>query len=168
MADVFISYARSTAKQAQAAAKALRALGYSVWMDDELPAHRTFTGVIQEQLDAAKAALVIWSADAVASEWVLSEANRAREGRKLVQVRVDNSPLPMPFDQLQCIDLSGWSGAGRPREWAKVTASIAELVQRAGPAAQLAKSPEARPPNRRLWIAAAAILVLGIDRKSVV
>ena len=59
MADVFISYARSTAKQAQAAAKALRSLGYSVWMDDELPAHRTFTGVIQEQLDAAKAALVI-------------------------------------------------------------------------------------------------------------
>ena len=162
MADVFISYARSTAKQAQAAAKALRALGYSVWMDDELPAHRTFTGVIQEQLDAAKAALVIWSADAVASEWVLSEANRAREGRKLVQVRVDNSPLPMPFDQLQCAELSGGSGAGWRREWAKVTASIAVLVQDAGAAAQMAEPPEPRGPNRRLWIAAAAILVLGI------
>ena len=162
MADVFISYARSTAKQAQAAAKALRSLGYSVWMDDELPAHRTFTGVIQEQLDAAKAALVIWSADAVASEWVLSEANRAREGHKLVQARVDDSRLPMPFDQLQCVDLSGGSGPGWRREWAKVTASIADLVKGAGAAAQMAEPPKPRPPNRRLWIAAAVILVLGI------
>ena len=162
MADVFISYARSTAKQAQAAAKALRSSGYSVWMDDELPAHRTFTGVIQEQLDAAKAALVIWSADAVASEWVLSEANRAREGHKLVQARVDDSRLPMPFDQLQCVDLSGGSGPGWRREWAKVTAGIADLVQGAGAAAQMAEPPKPRPPNRRLWIAAAVILVLGI------
>jgi hypothetical protein len=34
MADVFISYAHTTAKQAQAAAAALRTAGYSVWLDD--------------------------------------------------------------------------------------------------------------------------------------
>jgi hypothetical protein len=38
MSEVFISYARSTAVQAQAVAKALRALGHAVWLDDELPA----------------------------------------------------------------------------------------------------------------------------------
>ena len=38
MSDVFISYARSTAAQAQAVAEALRVLGYDVWRDDELPA----------------------------------------------------------------------------------------------------------------------------------
>ena len=50
MADVFISYARSTAPQAEAVAAALRALGYRVWRDDELPAHRGYAEVIEERL----------------------------------------------------------------------------------------------------------------------
>ena len=54
MSDVFISYARSSAQQAQFAAAALRSLGYSVWIDDDVPAHRAFTDVIQEQLNSAK------------------------------------------------------------------------------------------------------------------
>ena len=111
MADVFISYAHTTAKQAQGAAAALRSLGYSVWLDDELAAHRAYTHAIEEQLVAAKAALVIWSTDAARSEWVLSEANRAREDHKLVQLVIDKTRLPMPFDQLQCADLRGVWGA---------------------------------------------------------
>ena len=107
MSDVFISYARSTAKQAQAVAQALRAAGYSVWIDDDLPAHRAYSRVIEEEMTAAKAAVVIWSADAVQSEWVLSEANRAREDRKLVQLGTDYTRLPMPFDTIQCPNLSG-------------------------------------------------------------
>src|SRR5262245_18546423 len=111
MSDVFISYARSTAATAQAAAKALRSLGYSVWIDDELPAHRAYGKVIQEQVTAAKTVLVLWSADAMESEWVLSEAERAREAHKLVQVAIDGSRPPMPFDQIQCADLRGWTEA---------------------------------------------------------
>ena len=40
MSDVFVSYARSTEPQARHIAQALRAQGYSVWRDDEIPAHR--------------------------------------------------------------------------------------------------------------------------------
>ena len=50
MSEIFISYARSTAHQAQAVAEALRGLGYDVWRDDELPAHRSYTEVIEERL----------------------------------------------------------------------------------------------------------------------
>jgi hypothetical protein len=103
MSDVFISYAHSTATQAQAAAAALRALGYSVWLDEDLPGQRAFTHAIQEELANAKAALVVWSADGTRSEWVLSEANRARDDRKLVQVAVDKARLPMPFDQISAL-----------------------------------------------------------------
>jgi adenylate cyclase len=132
MSDVFISYGHSTAAgQARAAAEALRALGYSVWIDDDLPAHRAFAKEIEHQLTAAKAALVIWSAESVTSDWVLSEANRAREAHKLVQLRIDRASLPMPFDQIQCADLSGWSGEGEHPAWGKVAASVRELV---GPA----------------------------------
>jgi TolB-like protein len=141
MSDVFISYARSTAKQAQAAAEALKALGYSVWLDDELLAHHAYTHAIEEQLTAAKAALVIWSAEAVKSEWVLSEANRAREEHKLVQVTVDGARLPMPFDQTQCADLAGWSGDASAPGWRKVIASIAEMVGGPGAGPVVADGP---------------------------
>src|SRR3974390_1152659 len=132
MADIFISYAHTTSKHARAAAASLRTAGYSVWLDDDLAVHRGFTQAIEEQLTAAKAALVIWSADASRSEWVLSEANRAREDRKLVQLVIDKSRLPMPFDQVQCADLSGWTGDGEHPNWRKVTASIGELVEGSG------------------------------------
>ena len=68
MSDVFISYARSTEAQAKRIGEALRALGYGVWRDDEIPAHRAYADVISERLKAAKAVLVIWSAEAAASE----------------------------------------------------------------------------------------------------
>jgi class 3 adenylate cyclase len=128
MSEVFISYARSSAPQARAAAAALRELGYGVWYDDDLPSHRAYAEVIEEQLDAARATLVLWSAEAVASHWVRSEANRAREAGKMVQASVDGVRPPMPFDQIQCADLTGWTGEIGHPAWVRVAASVAELV----------------------------------------
>src|SRR6516162_7251350 len=146
MADVFISYAHTTGRQAQAAAAALRVAGYSVWLDDDLAVHREFTQAIEEQLTAAKAALVIWSADAARSAWVLSEANRAREDRKLVQLVIDKTRLPMPFDQVQCADLAGWTGEGEHPSWRRVIASIGELVGAKGPSLAHTAPPAAVEP----------------------
>ncbi len=143
MSDVFISYARSTAKQAQAVGEALRALGYTVWRDDELPTHRTYADVIEEQLRSAKAVVVVWSAEAVKSQWVRSEADRARLDDKLVQLTVDSSGLPMPFDQIQCADLTGWVGDVDVHDWKKVVASVGDLAggARSANAAALAAQP---------------------------
>jgi adenylate cyclase len=129
MSDIFISYAHSMAREARAAAETLRTLGYTVWLDEDLPANRAFRQVIEEELTKAKAALVFWSADAAKSDWVLSEASRAREASKLVQVRVERIRPPMPFDQIQCADLAGWSGDANHPGWVKVTASVADLVR---------------------------------------
>ena len=82
MTEVFISYARSTDAGADRVEEALKALGYQVWRDDQLPAHRAFTDVIDEHLRAAKAVLVLWSKDAAASQWVRAEADVARLGRQ--------------------------------------------------------------------------------------
>ncbi len=128
MSDIFISYARSTATEAQAVAEGLRALGYGVWRDDELPAHRAYGEVIEERLRSAKAVVVIWSAEAVKSQWVRSEADRARLDDKLVQLSLDGAALPMPFDQIQCADLTGWSGDADAPGWRKVVASVADLA----------------------------------------
>jgi adenylate cyclase len=148
MSDIFISYARSTGVQAQAVAEALRALGYDVWRDDDLPAHRSYAEVIAERLKAAKAVVVVWSAEAANSEWVQSEAGHARAIHKLVQLRVDDAVLPMPFDRIQCADLAGWSGDPGAPGWRKVVASIAELT--GGPAA--GASAATAPTPRKLSI----------------
>ncbi|MGI9328070.1 MAG: TIR domain-containing protein, partial [Pseudomonadales bacterium] len=129
MSDAFISYARSSVSYARTVAEMLRSVGYSVWMDDELPAHRNFTRVIEEQLDAASAVLVIWSADAAESDWVMSEAERARGAHKLVQIRVDDTRLPMPFDQIQCADLRDWTDDPDAAAWTGVLRGIADLVE---------------------------------------
>ncbi|HXQ13912.1 MAG TPA: TIR domain-containing protein [Caulobacteraceae bacterium] len=141
MSDVFISYARSTEKQAQQVAAALRALGYGVWRDDDLPAHRDYSEVIDERLAAARAVVVIWSSEAVKSQWVQSEADTARTDGKLVQLTVDGSRLPRPFDRIQCADLAGWTGNLDAPGWRKVVASIGDLVGGTGAAPVSVASP---------------------------
>ncbi len=128
MSDIFISYARSTADQAQQVAEALRGLGYGVWRDDEIPANRAYADVIAERLATAKAVVVIWSAEAVRSQWVRSEAERARADDKLVQLSADGARLPMPFDQIQCADLAGWSNGDDTQGWKQVVGAIANLA----------------------------------------
>ena len=133
MTDIFISYARSTEAVAQRVAEAFRALGFTVWRDDQLPANRSYADVIEERHREAKAVVVIWSADATRSDWVRSEADRARGERKLVQARIDGAVLPMPFDQIQCADLGDWSGEAGAAGWRKVVSAVAEVLGRAPP-----------------------------------
>src|SRR5258708_3558463 len=142
MSDIFISYARSTEAQAQAVAEALRGLGYGVWRDDELPAHRAYAEVIEERLRSAKAVVVMWSAEAVKSQWVRAEANVARAAGTLVQLRLDNTVPPLPFNEIQCADLVGWTGDLGAHGWKKVAASVAELI--GAIAAQPTPSPAVR------------------------
>ena len=128
MSDVFISYARSNEEQAKRVEEALRATGHEVWRDAELPAHRTYAEVIEERLKSAKAVVVLWSADAVKSQWVRAEADAARELGTLVQGGVDGTLPPIPFNQIQCADLSGWNGESSHAGWRKLEASVQALA----------------------------------------
>src|SRR5207245_9463540 len=107
MSDVFVSYARPDESHAQRIAEALRAEGYVVWRDDELPAHRAYADVIEERLKAADAVVVLWSADAAKSQWVRAEADAARSAGNLIQVSLDGSIPPLRFIQIHCSDLNG-------------------------------------------------------------
>ena len=165
MADVFLSYARASAKQAMRTAESLRSSGFSVWFDESLPAHRVYSDVIAEQLEAANAVLVLWSHEAVQSQWVRSEANRGRETGRLVQVRVDDARLPMPFDQIQCADLRGWRGENNSA-WRSVLTAVGALTE--NPAvAKTAQSPTTQryAVNRRQLLIAggtvAAVAAIG-------
>ncbi len=128
MAKLFISYARSTAARARLIAETLEAEGHEVWIDDQLLSHRSFTDSIEEKLNSADAVVVAWSNDATRSEWVRAEANRARLAGKLVQVRLDSCALPLPYDEIHCIDISSWSGDFQLPQWRAVQASIAAVT----------------------------------------
>ncbi len=155
MADIFISHARSTVAQARQIGQALTTLGYSVWIDDELPSHRTYGEVLEEQLDLAKAVVVVWSAAAARSQWVRSEADRARGEGKLVQLAIDDTRLPMPFDQIHCADLSDWTGQADHAGWMTTVTTVAAL---AGPGTS------APAPARSGPVAILAAEIDGLDR----
>jgi len=140
MSEIFVSYARSTERQAHQIADALRASGYEVWRDDQLPAHRSYAEVIEERLKAAKAVVVIWSLEAIGSQWVRAEADRAREAGTLVQLTVDGSLPPIPFNQIQCADMRDWDGDTDAPGWRKVEGSIATLTGGAGASGRTAAS----------------------------
>ena len=152
MSEVFVSYARPTESQAKVVAEALRSRGYAVWRDDELPAHRAYGEVIEERLRSAKAVVVIWSVDAIRSQWVRAEADVAREAGTLVQLSIDGVPPPMPFNQIQCADLYGWTGDLTAPGWLKVESSVGSLVG--------VQAVEASPEKTAATLRKAAICVL--------
>ena len=126
MSHVFISYARSTEAAATGIAQALRDLGFKVWRDDQLPANRAYADVIEERLNEAAVVLVLWSAEAAKSHWVRAEADKALNLGSLVQVTLDGTLPPMPFNQVQCAKVTSWDGSSS--SWTKLLESIADLA----------------------------------------
>jgi adenylate cyclase len=143
MSDVFVSYARSTEQTARHVSETLQDCGYTVWLDDQLPAHRCYSEVIEERLKAAKAVVVLWSVEAAKSQWVRAEADVARQAGTLIQSSVDGTIPPMPFNQIQCADLNGWDGDRKASGWRKLEASVSALV------GGLGDSDEPRPQRAR-------------------
>jgi adenylate cyclase len=138
MADVFVSYARPDELHAQRVAESLRAAGYRVWRDDELPAHRAYADVIAERLASASAVVVLWSLEATRSQWVRAEADEARSSGTLIQARIEACTPPMPFNQIQCADLIDWNGKDDTPGWRKLMQSVAALADESPPSQKAA------------------------------
>jgi TIR domain len=101
MADVFISYSKQYVQLTRDLASDLEAKGLTVWWDTDLLAGESFRQRIIQELHDCKAAIVIWTPQSVISDYVISEAERARKAGKLIQLRtneVEPDQLPPPFD----------------------------------------------------------------------
>jgi class 3 adenylate cyclase len=158
LARIFISYARPEAEVAERIAASLGKAGHDVWFDAQLLAHRDFSDSIEEEIRRADIVLALWSAAATRSQWVRSEANHGREAQKLVQARLEGCTLPMPFDQIHCIDLGRWTGDGEAPAWRAVLASItAALSPVAKTPAKRAPTPATGAQRRQITVLAAAI-----------
>lgn len=168
MADVFISYARDNQAVVRQLAEAVKRAGYSVWWDDELPPHLSYGDVITEKIGSAKAAIVVWSESAAASEWVRAEADVARNQKKLIQTSIDGRQPPMPFNQIQFAAIGDWRGDDDHPGWRKVKESLAALCGPADPTERSYAFPAGPPPapasraagTPRLLVALLALLIL--------
>lgn len=104
MADIFISYSQADRQTAHELAGFLESCGYDVWWDYDLVGGIQFRAQIRQQLEKARAAIVIWTPRSVESEWVIDEAEDAKSVKKLLPVRtpdLDFKAIPLGFRQLQ-------------------------------------------------------------------
>lgn len=164
MADVFVSYARGDQQLARMVADRLGAAGFSVWWDTELLPHNRFASVIEDEIRAAHCVLVIWSEAATVSPWVRGEAELGRTEGKLIQVAVDGSPIPLPFNQYQIADLRKWRGDKANPNWQKVLASVAHFQSETDdqPDGPPAKARRHQPIGRNLKLAIAGVAALAV------
>ena len=161
MNDIFLSYAAGDRAVAHELADALEALGWSVWWDREIPHGKPFDQVIEEELNAARCVIVLWTAESVASRWVKTEASAAADRDRLIPVLLQRVPIPFEFRRIQTAELYDWSGDRAHPEFVRLVASVKSML--GAPVA-----PQARPePSRRAafgsiptrWKAGAAVVL---------
>ncbi len=80
-----------------------------------------------------------------------AEAEAARNHKKLIQTALADIIPPLPFNQIQCADLSDWNGEEDHPGWRKVKQSLVALcgARESGAAAAAAPpvtEPVATPP----------------------
>src|SRR5262245_21589062 len=123
MTDVYISYAREDQERVRPLAEALQLEGWDVWWDPSEPDGDSRAS-LDQRLGSAGAILVVWSAYSRGSEYVRSEAATGLYKNKLIQTRIDSAAPPRPFDQVEVVDLSLWSGEREDPSWRRVVQSI--------------------------------------------
>ena len=160
---VFLSYARADQARAAQLAKALEAHGFDVWWDALIEGGAAFAKKIETALDDADSVIVAWSRASVGSDWVLDEASRGRDERKLVPVSLDGTPPPIGFRQYQSVDLSRWEGDPEAREIAGVSRAVraAAGLEAHAPHVHAPRMGTIKASRRGILVAAAAATVAG-------
>lgn len=140
MADIFVSYSSKDRDIAVTFCAALSALGYTVWRDNLLTPFEAWDEVLERELNTARCVLVLWSPNAVQSQWVRNEASRALRQNKLVPLRVAQCEPPLGFEHVQIADLVGWQGDDAHVGWSRALGWIESFTGRAPSAAAGAKT----------------------------
>jgi TolB-like protein/Tfp pilus assembly protein PilF len=164
-ATVFLSYARADKDRAVRLVQALQAAGLEVWCDTLIEGGAEFARTIEAAIGTCDAVVVVWSNASVGSDWVLDEAAKGRDLRKLVPVSLDGVEPPMGFRRYHSINLAGWDGGAQSPEVQAVVRGVMALDGRGSPAPVPAPTASEAPPSasrRRLLIAAAGVTIAGV------
>lgn len=129
MADIFLSYNEKDRDTVRRIAETLTSVGWSVWWDRRIPAGGTWRHLLEQELQAMRCMIVVWSAHSVESEWVCEEATEGRSKGCLVPVRIEDVKPPAGFREIQAADLIEWDGT---TSFVGMRTLIVNLQQRIG------------------------------------
>ena len=130
-----------------------------MWWDAALRSGQTFDEVIEKELRAAKAVVVLWSPRSVASRWVRAEATLADRRNILVPAIIESCDRPIIFELTHAADLADWTGDTSDIRWRTLVNDLRRLVRggedeaapqpvAAEPAAKPISGPAASTPQR--------------------
>ncbi|HEU0309919.1 MAG TPA: TIR domain-containing protein [Sphingomicrobium sp.] len=126
--DIFISYCREERPIARNFAECFAREGFSVWWDAQLHSGETFDEVIEKELRAAKAVVVLWSPRSVASRWVRAEATLADRVNKLVPIMIEACNRPIIFELTHAAELAEWTGDTSDPSWQTLVRDLRRLI----------------------------------------
>ncbi|MCF6199702.1 MAG: SUMF1/EgtB/PvdO family nonheme iron enzyme [Hyphomicrobiaceae bacterium] len=141
MTDIFISYSRHDQASVLPLAEALRALGWSVFMDVRIKTGERWDQFIEDNLKAAGCVLVVWSPVSIKRHWVLEEAGWGRREKNLVPVTIDGAEPPIGFTLFQAENISTWGGNHDHPAFRNVCEGVERLVGRPDKSSQPLKPP---------------------------
>jgi TolB-like protein/Flp pilus assembly protein TadD len=155
---VFLSYSRADQGQARVLAQALEGAGLQVWWDALIEGGAAFAKTIESALRSSDAVVVLWSAQSVASDWVLDEAAHGRDMKKLVPLALDGTEPPLGFRQYQALPLRVAHGRIDEASLQAVLRAVLPLAGReAVPRSTPAPLQHADATRRRLLLGGAAL-----------
>ena len=75
--------------------------------------------------------MVCWTPEALKSVYVKAEAKKGLERDALVPIMLQSCTLPVPFNAVDTVDLTGWSGAGNDPRWQRAMTAVMRRVEQA-------------------------------------
>ncbi|MET0656261.1 MAG: TIR domain-containing protein [Pseudoxanthomonas sp.] len=157
---MFLSYSRADQAVARQLAQALEQAGMQVWWDTLIEGGAAFARSIEAALSASDAVIVLWSKNSIASDWVLDEAARGRDMKKLVPLSIDGTEPPLGFRQYQSITLAPAQSRIDEAALQAVLRAVLPLAGReALPRSATSYSPATHASRRGLLIGGGAVAV---------
>lgn len=125
---LFLSYAHADSHRVDQVVDGLRARGFPVVIDREMPAGVEWAPALDARAQGAYAVVVVWSSQSVASEPVKGEAMIGFEKNRLYPISLDPDVRPpSPFDKIHAADLSRWNGNPKDQQFERALALLRDL-----------------------------------------
>ncbi|PTN11889.1 SUMF1/EgtB/PvdO family nonheme iron enzyme [Nitrosomonas aestuarii] len=108
MSDIFLCYSKTDVAIANRLFERLQAEGWSVFIDRNTHVGRRWDKEIERKLHAARAVVVLWSAQSRDSDYVLEEADYGKRKDILFPALIESIVLPYGFGRIQTANLTDW------------------------------------------------------------
>lgn len=126
--EIFLSYARQDEVEVDRILEALKARGFPVFFDQDLPSGVDWEKALVAKLQNAYAVVVVWSSHSVKSDWVAREAAVGLEKDRLFPILIERGvTLPERFAHKHAVDLSNWNGNPQDSKFNRVLGLLQPL-----------------------------------------